>query len=109
MDTPHYEEISPRELKDRLDAGEAPVLLDVREPWETELASIEGAVEIPLGELPERYSELAPDAETVAICHHGSRSAYATQALTNAGFRKVMNLEGGIDAYSALDPAVPRY
>jgi rhodanese-related sulfurtransferase len=107
--TPPYEEISARELKDRLERNEAPVLLDVREPWEVETARIAGSTNIPLGQLAERYTELDPDAETVAICHHGSRSAYATQALTNAGFRRVMNLEGGIDAYATVDPSVPRY
>jgi len=107
--TPPYEEISPRDLKDRLDCNDTPVLLDVREPWETELASIEGSVIVPLNQLPERYTELDPDAETVAICHHGARSAYATQALTNAGFRKVVNLQGGIDAYATVDPSIPRY
>lgn len=107
--TPPYEEISVRELKDRLDRSDVPVLLDVREPWETELASIEGSVVIPLNQLPERYAELDPGAETVAICHHGARSAYATQALTSAGFRKVVNLQGGIDAYATVDPSIPRY
>jgi adenylyltransferase/sulfurtransferase len=107
--TPPYEEISPRELKDRLDRSDAPVLLDVREPWETEVASIEGSVVIPLNQLLERYAELDPDAETVAICHHGARSAFATQALTKAGFRKVANLQGGIDAYAMVDPSIPRY
>ena len=107
--TPPYQEISPRELKDRLERNDAPVLLDVREPWETELASIEGSVVVPLNQLPERYTDLDPDAEIVAICHHGARSAYATQALTNAGFRKVMNLRGGIDAYSEVDSSIARY
>ena len=107
--TPPYREISAGNLKERLERGDAPVLLDVRERWEVEAASIEGAKVIPLGELPERYTELDPDAETVAICHHGHRSAYATQALTDAGFRRVLNLRGGIDAYAMEDPAVPRY
>ena len=113
MDATHrpapYQEISPRELKDSLDRGDAPVLLDVREPWETQLASIDGSLVIPLNQLPERYAELDPDAETVAICHHGARSAFATQALTKAGFRKVVNLQGGIDAYATVDPSIPRY
>ena len=62
-----------------------------------------------MGELSERVSELDPAAETVVICHHGSRSAYVTQALERAGFAKVLNLEGGLDAYSDVDAAVPRY
>ena len=62
-----------------------------------------------MGELSERVSGLDPAAETVVICHHGSRSAYVTQALGRAGFAKVLNLEGGLDAYSGVDASVPRY
>lgn len=106
---PDYESITPGELKRRLDAGEKPELLDVREPWEYELARIEGSRLLPMGELPERVSEIDPDSETVVICHHGSRSAYVTQALQRSGFAKVINLEGGLDAYSTVDSSVPRY
>ncbi len=109
MQAPNYENITPRELKRRLDAGDALVLLDVREVWEYEMSRIEGSKLIPMGEMPERVSELVPSAETVVICHHGSRSAYMTQALERAGFQNVINLEGGLDAYSREDPSVPRY
>jgi rhodanese-related sulfurtransferase len=105
----NYESITPDELKRRLDAGERPELLDVREPWEYELARIKGSKLLPMGELPERVSELDPEAETVVICHHGSRSAYVTQALQRSGFSRVINLEGGLDAYSTVEPTVPRY
>jgi rhodanese-related sulfurtransferase len=107
--TPDYESITPPQLKERLDAGDRPLLLDVREPWEFALARIEGSRLIPMGELPERFSELDPAAETVVICHHGARSAYVTRALENAGFAMVLNLEGGLDAYSDVDESVPRY
>ena len=107
--TPDYESITPQELKERLDAGDRPELLDVREPWEFDPARIEGARLIPLSDLPNRSTELNPAAETVVICHHGSRSAYATRVLRQGGFRKVLNLEGGLDAYSSVDEAVPRY
>jgi rhodanese-related sulfurtransferase len=107
--TPYYESITSRELKTKLDAGDQPELLDVREPWEFELARIEGSRLIPLSELPGRFTELDPAAETVVICHHGSRSAYVTQALERAGFAKVLNLEGGLDAYADVDESVPRY
>jgi rhodanese-related sulfurtransferase len=107
--TPYYESITSRELKTKLDAGDQPELLDVREPWEFELARIEGSRLIPLSELPDRFTELDPAAETVVICHHGSRSAYVTQALERAGFAKVLNLEGGLDAYADVDESVPRY
>ena len=101
--------IKPLELKERLDAGDHPALLDVREPWEYELARIEGSKLIPMGELSARVSELDPAAETVVICHHGSRSAYVAYALQQAGFAKVLNLEGGLDAYADVDGSVPRY
>ena len=107
--TPGYESITPLELKVRLEVGDRPLLLDVREPWEFDVARIEGSRLIPMGELPERFSELDPAAETVVICHHGSRSAYATRALGQAGFRKVINLEGGLDAYADVDESVARY
>jgi rhodanese-related sulfurtransferase len=106
---PGYESITPRELKEKLDAGDRPELLDVREPWEFELARIEGSRLIPLSDLSDRFTELDPAAETVVICHHGSRSAYVAQALERAGFVKVLNLEGGLDAYSDVDASVPRY
>src|ERR687894_3072351 len=95
-----YENISPRELKERLDAGDRPALLDVREGWEFDLARIEGSRLIPMRELSERVSELDPAVETVVICHHGSRSAYVARALAQAGFAKALNLEGGLDAYA---------
>jgi adenylyltransferase/sulfurtransferase len=109
METSDHENITPRALKSRLDAGERPVLLDVREPWEFELARIEGSELIPMSQLEGRFTELDPDAETVVICHHGNRSSYVTRALRRAGFEKVMNLEGGLDAYSSVDASVPRY
>ena len=83
---PDYENISPRELKERLDAGDRPVLLDVREQWEYDLARIEGSTLVPLSEIEERFQELNPGAETVVICHHGARSAHVAQALNRAGF-----------------------
>jgi len=109
MQAPDYENITPQELKRRLDDGDTPVLLDVRELWEFEIARIEGSKLIPMGEMPERVSELDPSVETVVICHHGSRSAYVTQALQQAGFGEVLNLEGGLDAYAREDPSMPRY
>ena len=107
--TPGYESITPLELKVRLEAGDRPILLDVREPWEFDVARIEGSRLIPMGELPERFSELDPAAETVVICHPGSRSAYVARALGEAGFARVLNLQGGLNAYSDVDESVPRY
>src|ERR671916_903991 len=104
-----YENISPRELKERLDAGDRPALLDVREGWEYDLARIEGSTLVPLSEIEGRFHELDPGAETVVICHHGSRSAHVAQALNRAGFHYVSNLEGGLDAYADVDESVGRY
>jgi rhodanese-related sulfurtransferase len=109
METSYYENIAPRALKSRLDAGELPALLDVREPWEFELARIEGSELIPMSQLEGRFTELDPDAETVVICHHGIRSSYVAMALQRAGFGNVLNLEGGLDAYSSVDESIPRY
>ncbi len=109
VEKPGYENITPRTLKSRLDAGEHPVLLDVREPWEFEFARIEGSKLIPMSQLGERFTELDPDRETVVICHHGNRSSYVAQALRRAGFEKVLNLEGGLEAYSTVDESVTRY
>jgi rhodanese-related sulfurtransferase len=109
METSDYENITANRLKARLDAGDRPVLLDVREPWEFELARIEGSRFVPMTELGERFTELDPGAETVVVCHHGNRSAYVAQALRQAGFEKVLNLEGGLDAYSFVDESVQPY
>jgi rhodanese-related sulfurtransferase len=109
MEISYYENIAPRALKSRLDAGERPALLDVREPWEFELARIEGSELIPMSQLEGRFTELDPDAETVVICHHGIRSSYVAMALQRAGFGNVLNLEGGLDAYSSVDESIPRY
>ena len=81
----------------------------MREPWEFALSRIEGSELVQMGEVPARLTELDPKAETVAICHHGLRSAYVARFLLGSGFEKVLNLEGGLDAYSGVDPSVPRY
>lgn len=109
MQQPGYASITPRELKEKLERDDRPELLDVREPWEFEVTRIEGSRLIPLGELPDRTSELDPRKETVVICHHGARSAYVTQALDRSGFECALNLEGGLDAYSQVDENVSRY
>ena len=103
-------ELSPEEVAERLREAEPPVLLDVREPWEFELARIEGARLIPLNSLPAALSTLDPGREYVVMCHHGVRSLMAAQFLRERGLRRVANLRGGIDAWStAVDPRVPKY
>jgi adenylyltransferase/sulfurtransferase len=84
-------------------------VLDVREPWEYDLARLPGAVLIPLGELVDRVGELDPGRPVAAYCHHGMRSLQALRFLQSAGFADIAHLSGGIDAYSRLDPSVPRY
>lgn len=102
--------ITPKELKVRLDKGDAFVLLDVREPWENSLARLEGSVLIPLGTLPQSLSKLDRNTEIIAYCHHGMRSADATSFLLQQGFQNVKNLVGGIDAWSIqVDGKVQRY
>jgi len=103
-------EMSPHELKRRMNAGEPFELIDVREPFEYEIARINGAKLIPLGEIGERLSELQRERPIIVHCHSGKRSAQAVGVLQQHGFTNVYNLEGGIDAWSdQIDPNVPKY
>jgi rhodanese-related sulfurtransferase len=102
--------ISPVELKARIEKGDKLILLDVREQWEFDLAKLNGSTLIPLGTLPQSLSRLSRESEIIAICHHGMRSADATNFLLQQGFPNVKNLVGGIDAWSTqVDGSVPRY
>jgi molybdopterin/thiamine biosynthesis adenylyltransferase/rhodanese-related sulfurtransferase len=102
-------EMTPRELKSRLDRGDDLFILDVREPHEYQICNLKGAL-IPLGELPRRVHELDSSREIVAHCRSGKRSAEAVDFLRKAGFRKIHNLKGGILAWSdEVDPSVPKY
>ncbi len=102
-------EITPKELKARLDHGDDIFILDVREPHEYQICQIGGYL-IPLGELPRRVHELDTSREIVAHCRSGKRSAEAVAFLRQAGFRKIFNLKGGILAWSdEVDPSVPKY
>ena len=97
------------ELKARMDVGKAPVLLDVREPWEAAICRIPHAILIPLGELPQRLAELDPAADIVVHCKSGVRSARAVALLGERGFRAA-NLAGGIlNWINEIDPSLPRY
>ena len=92
----------------------APLLLDVREPWEVALARIElpglQLLQMPMQTVPQRLAELPRAQPVVCICHHGARSAQVVAFLLQHGFSDVYNLDGGVDAWSALvDPSVPRY
>jgi rhodanese-related sulfurtransferase len=88
----------------------APVVVDVREPWEYAHCRIEGSLSVPLGELPARLRELSHERELVLVCHHGNRSQNAAQWLAQNGYANVHNLRGGIEAWAVeIDPAVRRY
>jgi molybdopterin/thiamine biosynthesis adenylyltransferase/rhodanese-related sulfurtransferase len=103
------QEIAPEDTAELLRSGADVTLLDVREPWEAEIAAIPGAVLIPLGELADRVGELDADKEVIAYCHAGVRSLRGAAVLQGAGLR-VKSMAGGIDAWSrTVDPDVPRY
>ena len=110
------EHLRPAQLGDWLMAHEAerPLVLDVREPWELQTASVAAQgfelVTIPMGELPARLDELDPTRPTACLCHHGVRSLRVAAFLLQRGFDSVANVTGGIDAWShERDPAVPLY
>jgi molybdopterin/thiamine biosynthesis adenylyltransferase/rhodanese-related sulfurtransferase len=102
--------LSVSDLKSKIDQKSPVVILDVREQFEWDIARIDGAKLIPLDELPDRLGELDRDAEIVAHCHSGVRSATAVQFLQRNGFTRAFNLEGGIDAWAEqIDPTMARY
>ena len=105
-------QIDVRQLQSLREARKPLFLLDVRQPWERERASLPGSVLVPLGELPYRLDEIEapPEALVVAFCHHGIRSLSAATFLEEHGHPHVVSLAGGIDAWSLhIDPSVPRY
>jgi rhodanese-related sulfurtransferase len=103
-------DVSPLELRQELDAGAAPLLVDVREPVEWEIARLPGARLVPLATLPRSVDTLDRDADVVVYCHHGARSEMAARWLRAQGFGRVRNLVGGIDRWSLeVDARVPRY
>lgn len=104
-------ELTAEDLKSKLDRGERPTLLDVREPWERDAASIDGSVHIPMGDIPARFNqELDPEEHIIVYCHHGVRSMNVTAWLRQQGFESVQSLRGGIDRWSrVVDPKVPLY
>ena len=103
-------EISAQDLKARRDRGESPLVVDVREDWELQLARIPDVVHVPMSEIPARLGEFQRDAEIIVMCHAGGRSMRVAHFLSNQGFTDVANLSGGISAWSeAVDATVPRY
>jgi rhodanese-related sulfurtransferase len=103
-------EMTVEELKARRDRGESPLVIDVREDWELQLASIPDVVHVPMNQLPARLGEFTREAETIVMCHAGGRSMRVAHFLAGKGFTNVANLSGGISAWSqAIDATVPLY
>ena len=103
-------EVSVTTLKSKLEAGDDFILLDVREPFEVEIASVPGALCIPMNHVPQRVQELDPDAEILVMCRSGKRSADITAFLMHQGFTNVHNVTGGILAWATdVDPTVQKY
>ncbi|MFM7142375.1 MAG: rhodanese-like domain-containing protein [Alphaproteobacteria bacterium] len=103
-------QISARDLHERLASSEPPVVLDVREPAEIAIARMPGALEIPMNDVPGRFDEIPADRDVVVVCHHGMRSAQVASFLADRGHARVLNLAGGIDAWSLqVDASVRRY
>jgi len=104
------DEITPQDLKSRLDRNDRPVLVDVRDEWETKLCRLDNALHIPMEELEFRTEELNQQDEIVVYCHHGVRSAAVADYLRGLGFGRVRNLAGGLDAWAAsIDRSMRRY
>ncbi len=102
--------ITPEELKIKLDAGESPVLLDVREVWEYEIGHIEGSSNISMSNVQRMLESLKPDDEIVVICHHGIRSFQIANYLEDNGYKKIVNLTGGVDAWAeSVDTDMAQY
>ena len=103
-------EITPQALKARLDKPGAPLLLDVRQDWETQLCRLPNAIHIPIEEIEMRTEELNPEDDIVVYCHQGVRSAAVAEYLRSLGFKSVQNLSGGLDLWArTVDPGMRRY
>jgi adenylyltransferase/sulfurtransferase len=105
-------EITPTELKERLDRGDRLTIIDVREPFEWDIGNLEahGARLIPLKQVPQRMEEIDPGEEIVLQCRSGARSAQALGYLRQNGYERLLNLKGGILAWSdEVDPSIPKY
>lgn len=106
------QQIRARQLAEWLadDNRPAPVLLDVREPWELDLCQLAGTQHIPMHLVPVRCDDINPNRDVVVICHHGGRSMQVAMFLERKGFRSVHNLMGGVEAWAAeVDPTMRRY
>ena len=104
-------ELTPFECRTLIERSkETPLLLDVREPWEYRIASLEGSKLIPMRQIPAAIEDLDPAQEVIVICHHGIRSRHVAHYLESRGFTRVINLRGGIDAWAReLDTLLATY
>lgn len=103
-------EVSVLDLKRALDSGTAPVVVDVREPWEVEICAIAGATLIPLSQFAAKAGTLDPARPVYVYCHHGGRSMQATQWLRRNGYSQASNVAGGIHAWAEqIDPGMAKY
>jgi rhodanese-related sulfurtransferase len=101
---------SPNELAARIEEDNAPRMIDIREEYEWRICRIEGAELLPLSDIQAWWRELDPNEELVIYCHRGNRSAALCRALAVEGFQRLVNLEGGLEAWADdVDPTMPRY
>ena len=103
-------EISAQDLDARIKAGDSPVLLDVREPWERNLCALPNSLHAPMQQIPMAMNDLDPEREVVVYCHTGVRSFHVGKFLEHNGFKNVVNLRGGIEAWAReVDKTMARY
>lgn len=101
--------MSAQQLAAHLETN-TPLLVDVREPWEFEICHIEGSINIPMNQIAQHKEQIQQADETVLICHHGIRSQQVIQYLQQQSMDKLINLEGGVDAWARdVDPDMPLY
>ena len=104
------EELTPVEFERLRAAGETWQLVDVREDWEVNTASVDGAIWIPMAEIPARHEELDSATPVAVLCYSGGRSGRVAEFLDAAGYGRVANIAGGIDAWAqTADLSIPRY
>ncbi len=107
---PKVQQLPVEQLAEWRRSGKAHVLLDVREDDEVALASLGGALHVPMNQVPSRIDEIPRDAAVAVLCHVGGRSNAVARYLTERGYETVYNVAGGIDRYAAVvDPSMPRY
>ena len=103
-------EIDPDQLINSTGGGDGPQLIDIRDPWETDIVAVPGATASPMVDLPRRIGRLDTSRRVILICHHGLRSAHAAIWLRQQGFKDAVSVRGGIDAYARqAEPKLPTY